>query len=134
MYSFLHSCNHKISCLTVVRHVSNSSNHSEVGEAFKSISNLILLTWNYMRRLPILSSSASHLHARCGIPAKIGNTRQNHQNAIIQGKRCTLLINPLILLVNHLSDFTVTLQHFTTRHIKIHHAFNSLRVSTRTNN
>ena len=114
----------------VVRHVSNSSNHSEVGEAFKSISNLILRTWDYMRRLPILSSSASHLHARCGIPAKVGNTRQNHQNAIIQGKRCTLLISQSFFL----SDFIVTLQHFTTRHIKIHHAFNSLRVSTRRNN
>ena len=119
----------------VVRHVSNSSNHSEVGEAFKSISNLILLTWDYMRRLPILSSSASRLHARCGIPAKVGNMRQNHQNAIIQGKRCTLLISQSFnTLVNHLSDFKVTLQHFTTRHIKIHHAFNSLRVSTRRNN
>ena len=31
------SCNHKISCLMVVHHVSNSSNHSECGKVFNSI-------------------------------------------------------------------------------------------------
>ena len=86
-----------------------------------------------MRRLPILLSSASDLHARCRIPAKVGNTRQNHQIAIFRENDVYLIII-FNTLVNHLSDFTVTLQHFTTRHIKIHHAFNSLRVSTSGNN
>ena len=88
-----------------------------------------------MHRLPILSFSASDLHVRCRIPAKVGNTRQNHQNATIQKKRCTLVIITIFnTLVNHLRDFTVTLQYLTTRRIKIHHVFNSLRVSTRGNN
>ena len=84
-----------------------------------------------MRRLPTLLSSASVLHARCRIPAKVGNTRQNHQNS---EKTMYTLIIIFNTLFNHLSDFTVTLRHFTTRHIKIHRAFNSLRVSTRVNN
>ena len=42
-------------------------------------------------------------------PVKVENTRKNHQNAIIQGKRCTLLIIIFNTLVIHLSDFTITL-------------------------
>ena len=54
-------------------------------------------------------------------------TKLSESRAIIQ---CTfLLIIIFNTLVNHLSDFTITLKYFTTRHIKIHLAFNSLRVS-----
>ena len=109
-------------------------------QQFKSLSavrNLNLFktlfyTWDYIHRLPILSSSASDLHARCCIPTKVESTRQNHQKAIIQGKPCTLLIIIIYnTLVNHLSDFPITLYHFTTHHIKIHYMCQHMEIINR---
>ena len=127
-----------LSCIVVIKNLASYDGSSRELQ-FKSLSAVSIqiylkFTWDYIHRLPILSSSASDLCARCCIPAKVESTRQNHQNVINQEKTVNTSQNNI---VNHLSDFTSQL-HFSislaTRHIKIHHAFNSLRVSTRGNN